>query len=117
MYCTISEPEPSTGSLSFDARRSYEALGRNAELLGSLSASFTREAREAADAYRDALGASTSDAWARFVAAADTLARHTESIDSVVQLDEREREAYVFFDRIARENADLLTPQVPALAG
>jgi hypothetical protein len=110
------EPELSTGTLSLDARQSYETLGRNAELLGSLSASFSREAHDASEAYRRALTLSTLDAWARFVEAADTLARHTESVESIVELDSRERQARTFFEQIVSENADLLTQRVPALA-
>jgi hypothetical protein len=109
------EPVTSTGSLSLDARRSYETLGRNADLLGSLSASFSREARLASDAYRQALSAATPDAWAEFVEAADTLARHTESIVSVVDLNDHERQAREFFEQIVSENADLLTQRVPAV--
>jgi hypothetical protein len=109
------EPEPSTGSLSFEARLSYETLGHNAELLGSLSASFTREAREASDAYRLALSSSAPDAWVRFVEASETLARHTESVDSIVELSSQERRARAFFEQIVAENADLLTQRVPAL--
>ena len=109
------EPVSSTGTLSLEARRSYEALGRNAELLGSLSASFTREARQTSEAYRQALTASTPDAWAEFVEAADTLARHTESVVSVVELNASERKAREFFEQIVSENADLLAQRVPAV--
>jgi hypothetical protein len=116
MYCTIPERVASTGALTLDARLSHETLVRNAELLGSLSASFTREARDASRAYREALTASTPEAWARFVEAADSLARHTESVESIVGLNSRERQAWAFFKQIAGENADLLTPGVPALA-
>jgi hypothetical protein len=116
MYCTIPEPESSTGNLSFDARLSYETLGRNAELLGTLSASFSREARDASEAYRRALSASSPDAWARFVEAADALARHTASVDTIVELDSHERKARAFFEQIVDENADLLATRAPALA-
>ena len=116
MYCTIPERVASTGALTLDARLSHETLVRNAELLGSLSASFTREARDASSAYRDALTSSTPDAWARFVEAADSLARHTEAVESVVTLNPRERQAVAFFKQIAGENADLLTQGTPALA-
>ncbi|HTA39470.1 MAG TPA: hypothetical protein VK760_10350 [Candidatus Acidoferrales bacterium] len=109
------EPVTSTGTLSPDARRSYETLGRNAELLGSLSASFSREARLASDTYRQALSTSTPDAWAECVAAADTLTRHTQSVISVVELNDHERKAREFFEQIVSENADLLTQRVPAI--
>jgi len=109
------EPVTSTGGLSIDARRSYETLGRNAELLGSLSASFSREARLASDTYRQALCASTPDAWAEFVEAADTLARHTQSVVTVVELNTDERKAREFFEQIVSENADLLAQRVPAV--
>jgi hypothetical protein len=102
--------------LSLDARLSYETLRRNAELLGSVSASFTREAREASDAYRDALTTSTPDAWTHFVETADALVRHTQSVASVVPLSPNERQAYAFFEQIAGENADLFQSQTPALA-
>ena len=88
---------------------------RNAELLGSLSASFSREARQTSDAYRQALTASTPDAWADFVEAADTLARHTESVVSVVELSANERRAREFFEQIVSENADLLAQRVPVV--
>jgi hypothetical protein len=109
------EPGTSTGTLSHDARLSYETVGRNAEMLGGLSASFTREAHVASEAYRRALTASTPDAWANFVEAADTLARHTQSIVSVVDLSAHERKAREFFEQIVSENADLLTQRVPAV--
>jgi hypothetical protein len=109
------EPVTSTGTLSLEARRSYENLGHNAELLGSLSASFSREARLASEAYRQALTVSTPDAWTEFVEAADTLARHTESVVSVVELSAGERKAREFFEQIVSENADLLALRVPAV--
>ncbi len=109
------EPVTSTGTLSLEARRSYENLGHNAELLGSLSASFSREARRTSDAYRQALAASTPDAWADFVEAADTLTRHTESVVSIVELNANERKAREFFEQIVSENADLLAQRVPAV--
>lgn len=116
MYCTISSREPSSGDLSLDARRSYEALRRNAELLGSLSASFSREARDASQSYHVALASATFDAWSHFVEAADALARHTESIDSIVELTPDERQARSFFEQIVAENADLLSARATALA-
>jgi hypothetical protein len=76
--------------------------------------SFTREAREALEAYRDALTTSTPDAWTHFVETADALARHTESVASVVPLSPNERQAYAFFEQIAGENADLFQSQTPA---
>jgi hypothetical protein len=109
------EPATSTGTLSLDARRSYETLGHNAELLGSLSASFSQEARHASDAYRQALTTSTPDAWAEFVAAADALTRHTADVASVVDLNAHERKARQFFEQIVTENADLLAQRVPAV--
>jgi hypothetical protein len=109
------EPATSTGTLSLDARLSYETVGRNAEALGSLSASFSREARLASETYRQALTISTPDAWADFVEAADTLARHTESVVSVVELSTHERKAREFFEQIVSENADLLTQRMPAV--
>jgi hypothetical protein len=111
-------PTPGTSirELSLDARLSYETLRRNAELLGSVSASFSREAREAAEAYRDALTASTPDAWTHFVETAGALVRHTQSVEAVVPLSPNEREAYAFFEQIAGENADLFPSQTPALA-
>ncbi|MGA8535583.1 MAG: hypothetical protein WB615_15855 [Candidatus Tumulicola sp.] len=101
--------------MSLDARLSYETLRRNAELLGSVSASFSREARDASEAYRDALTTSTTDAWTRFVEAADALARHTKSVATVVPLDAGERQACAFFEQIAGENADLFPSPTPAL--
>jgi hypothetical protein len=109
------EPVMSTGTLSLEARRSYETLGHNAELLGSLSASFSREARLTSETYRQALTVSTPDAWAEFVEAADTLARHTESVVSIVELNANERKACEFFEQIVSENADLLAQRVPAV--
>jgi hypothetical protein len=109
------EPATSTGTLSLDARRSYETLGRNAELLGSLSASFSREARLTSDTYRHALSSATPDAWVEFVEAADALAGHTQSIVSVVDLNAHERQAREFFEQIVSENADLLAQRVPAV--
>jgi hypothetical protein len=116
MYCTISEAGTPPGTLPLDARLSHETLVQNAELLGSLSASFSREARDASLAYRDALTTPTPDAWTRFVIAADSLARHTESIETVVSLSSPERKACEYFKQIAGENADLLTLQVAAAA-
>src|ERR1700690_3032118 len=98
MYCTMPEPVTSTGTLSPDARRSYETLGRNAELLGSLSASFSREARLASDTYRQALSAAPPGARAEFLTAANTLARHTDSVVTVVELNSDERKARDFFE-------------------
>jgi len=115
MYCTISASEPSSGTLSPDARRSYESLGRNADLLAGLSASFAREARSAAEAYRAALHTAAPDAWAQFVEAADVLTRHMRSVDGIVPLSPREQNARAFFEQIVVENGDLLNARVPAL--
>src|SRR5580700_3746735 len=106
MYCTMPTQGTSIRELSLDARLSYETLRRNAELLGRVSASFTREARTT----------STPDAWTHFVETAGALVRHTRSVESVVPLSPNEREAYAFFEQIAGENADLFQTQTPALA-
>ncbi len=93
-------PGTSIRDLSLDARLSYETLRGNAELLGGVSASFSREA------YHQALATSTPNAWTHFVETADTLAATSQSVETVVPLSPNEREAYAFFEQIAGENAD-----------
>jgi hypothetical protein len=102
--------------LSPDARLSYQALRRNARLLGALSASLSREAQDAAEAYFQALAATTPGAWADFVHVADALKRHVDSIEPIVDLNAPEREAHAFFEQIVSENRDLLGSQVVAPA-
>lgn len=116
MYFTIPTPEPSTSSpLTPEALGAYQRLRQEASVLASLSASFASEARAVTDAYLDALAGGDFAVWAAFVRAADSLVRHSNDIDTIVQLDPRERAAYDYFAQIARENADLLPMErVPA---
>ncbi|MGA3036545.1 MAG: hypothetical protein ABSE64_03590 [Vulcanimicrobiaceae bacterium] len=76
--------------------------------LGGLSASFLTEAEAVAESYVQALSAGDRDAWATFVSNAASLVRHSESVDSIVHLDGRERAAHDFFAQITRENDDLI---------
>jgi hypothetical protein len=94
--------------LSPDALGSFRQLRQHAVALGSLSASFADEANAVTDSYVLALTAGGRDAWAAFVADAASLVRHSESVDSIVHLDQRERAAHDFFAQIARENDDLI---------
>src|ERR1700681_4954681 len=107
MYFTIHGDHPST-SLSSDALGSHQRLRQHAVLLARLSASFTTEANAVADAYARALAGGGGESWASFLAAAATLVRHVESLDSLLHLNSRERAAYEFFAQIVRENDDLL---------
>ena len=111
----MNEREPSSGSI--DARRSFTHLRRHALVLAELSASFAEEASAVTAAYRQALDTSTGDAWARFVGAAFTIARHGADVEELLGLREPECAAWRFFQQIADENADLLvTGQLRATA-
>jgi hypothetical protein len=108
MYFTIDRPPTSTPSLSDEALGALGRLRQQAVALGGLSASFSSEAQSAVHAYAVALSGDSAEAWSAFVAAVDSLATHAESVDEIVRLNRREREALGFFAQIARENADLL---------
>ena len=110
------EPVSSTGTLSLEARRSYETLGRNAELLGSLSASFSREARQTSDAYRQALS-SCHPGCLGGIRRGGRCASAPHSVRSCPSwsLSAHERQAREFFEQIVSENADLLAQRVPAV--
>ena len=112
MYCTIADEPPSIAPLSPDALASFQQLRRHALALASVSASFTSEAAAVADAYASALLGGSPESWASFVRAADSLTRHSEGIAAIVHLNPRERAACDFFAQIARENADLLAPEL-----
>jgi hypothetical protein len=106
MYFTINEPDASTGEQ--DALRAFGALRRHAQVLAELSASFKEEAQAVTAAYRAALEAGDPTQWARLVNCAFRLARHGESVESILGLRDPERNAWRFFQQIADENADLL---------
>jgi len=108
MYFTIPTASPSTPTLSPEAQESYRRLRGQAAALGSISASFTTEAAAVSDAYARALQSGSRESWASFAAAADSIVRHTESVASILSLDERRLAASDFFAQIARENSDLL---------
>ena len=108
MYFTIPKGSPSTDALTPDALGSFRQLRQHAAALGSLSASFSTEAEAVTDSYVAALTRGDRDDWATFVADAASLVRHSESVDSIVHLDARERAAHDFFAQIARENDDLI---------
>jgi hypothetical protein len=108
MYFTIPKGAPSTGALTPDALGSYQRLRQHAATLGSLSASFLTEAEAVTESYVAALSLGDRDAWSSFVADAASLVRHSESVDSIVHLDARERAAQDFFAQITRENDDLI---------
>ena len=108
MYFTIPKGAPSTETLSPDALGSFQRLRQHAVALGSLSASFLTEAQAVTDSYVAALSRGDRDAWSAFVADAASLVRHSESVDSIVHLDARERAAHDFFAQITRENDDLI---------
>jgi len=108
MYFTIPEGTPSTEALTPDALGAFRRLRQHAVALGGLSASFLTEAQAVTDSYALALTAGGRDSWARFVADAASLVRHSESVDSIVHLDTRERAAHDFFAQITRENDDLI---------
>ena len=109
MYCTIPSQSPSITALSLDALESYRRLHQHAGSLGSLSASFAAEAGNVSDRYLAALALGTEEAWRAFACAADTLVRHAESLEPIVDLDAQARVAHGFFAQIAHENSDLLT--------
>src|SRR5271170_99492 len=104
MYFTIPKGAPSTGALTPDALGSFQRLRQHAVALGSLSATFLTEAEAVADSYVEALAGGDRDAWATFVSNAASLVRHSESVDSILHLDGRERAAHDFFAQITREN-------------
>lgn len=110
MYFTINAVPPSSPAplLSLEALDSYRRLHREAEVLAGLSASFAAEAETVSGAYLVALAAGSPQAWATFVAAADSLVRHYDTVGSILKLSARERAAYDFFAQIACENDDLL---------
>lgn len=108
MYFTIPKGAPSIDPLTPDALGSFRQLRQHAAALGSLSATFENEAQAVTDSYVLALTAGGRDAWATFVADAASLVRHSESVDSIVHFDARERAAHDFFAQIARENDDLI---------
>lgn len=108
MYFTIPKGAPSTEALSPDALGSFQRLRQHAVTLGSLSASFLTEAEAVTDSYVTALTRGDRNAWSTFVADAASLVRHSESVDSIVHLDARERAAHDFFAQITRENDDLI---------
>lgn len=108
MYFTIPKGAPSIEPLTPDAVGSFRQLRQHAVSLGSLSASFADEAEAVTDSYVLALTRGDREAWAAFVADAASLVRHSESVDSIVHLDARERAAHDFFAQITRENDDLI---------
>jgi hypothetical protein len=108
MYFTIPKGTPSTGALTPDALGSFQRLRQHAVALGGLSASFLTEAEAVTESYVQALAGGDHDAWATFVSNAASLVRHSESVDSILHLDGRERAAHDFFAQITRENDDLI---------
>jgi len=108
MYFTIPKGVPSTETLTSDALGSFQRLRQHAAALGNLSASFQTEAQAVAESYVLALSHGDREAWAMFVADAASLVRHSESVDSIIHLDGRERAAHDFFAQITRENDDLI---------
>ncbi len=94
--------------LTSDALGSFGRLRQYAAALGSLSASFQTEAQAVTESYVLALSKGDQEAWATFVSDAALLVRHSESVDSIVHLDARERAAHDFFAQITRENDDLI---------
>jgi S-methylmethionine-dependent homocysteine/selenocysteine methylase len=108
MYFTIPTASPSTPTLSPEAHDSYQRLRSQASALAGISASFTNEALAVTEAYVRALQSGSLESWASFTAAADSIVRHSESVDPILHLDERRRAASDFFAQIARENGDLL---------
>lgn len=110
MYFTIPAAPPSTPRLSPEAHEAYQRLRRQADALAGISASFASEALAVSQAYARALRGGGTESWASFAAAAASLVEHSESVDSILHLDERRRSATDFFAQIAQENRDLLTP-------
>jgi hypothetical protein len=108
MYFTIQPREASSPRLSPDARRSYDSLRVHANALAAFSASFAREAHEAAASYEAALTAGSEPEWRAFVERCRSLADHCDSVNAVVGFNVVERDAWSFFSRIAEENRDLL---------
>jgi hypothetical protein len=108
MYFTIPKGASSTEALTPDALGSFQRLRQHAAALGNLSASFLTEAEAVTDSYVRALSGGDRSAWASFVSDAASLVRHSESVDSIVHLDARERAAHDFFAQITRENDDLI---------
>jgi hypothetical protein len=116
MYFTIPQRDASSPSLSPDARGSYHALRVQANALAAFSASFAREADEAAATYRAALADGSPSAWRAFVERCQSLVNHCNSVDAVVGFNSVERDAWQFFAQIAQENSDLLELAVHAAA-
>lgn len=116
MYFTIQPREASSPRLSPDARRSYDSLRVHANALAAFSASFAREAHEAAATYEAALTAGSEPAWRAFVGRCRSLAVHCDSVNAVVGFNAAERDAWQFFARIADENRDLLDLSVYSAA-
>lgn len=108
MYFTIPKGTPSIDGLTADALGAFQRLRQHAVALGNLSASFLTEAHAVTDSFALALSRGDRDAWAAFVSDAALLVRHSESVDSIVHLDGRERAAHDFFAQITRENSDLI---------
>jgi len=116
MYFTIQPREPSSPRLSPEASRSYDSLRVHANALAAFSASFAREAHEAAATYQTALTAGSEPAWRAFVERCRSLANHCDSVDGVVGFNAGERDAWQFFAQIAEENRDLLELNVHTAA-
>jgi hypothetical protein len=106
MYCTVL-PEP-VSSLGDDANAAFHRLWLRAQTLGTISRSFDELARGTTTAYYAALTQAAPDAWSTLVSQAASLVERTQSLDGIVQLNAKEREALDFFESIVRENADLL---------
>jgi len=108
MYFTIPKGAPSSEALTPDALGSFQRLRQHALALGGLSASFLTEAQAVTESYVAALSSGDRAAWSSFVSDAASLVRHSESVDSILHLDGRERAAHDFFAQITRENDDLI---------
>jgi hypothetical protein len=116
MYFTIAPREASSPGLSPEALRSYRTLRVHANALAAFSASFAREAIEAAASYETALKSGSEPSWRAFVERCQTIVDHCNSVSLTFGFNEAERDAWQFFAQIAAENADLLGARVHSAA-
>ena len=94
--------------LGADAGSAYHRFWLQARTLGSISRSFDALAVDTTAAYYTALSRPAGETWTALVMRTASLVRSARTLDGIVVLDEREREALAFFEAIVRENADLL---------
>ena len=116
MYFTIAPREASSPGLPPEALRSYRTLRVHANALAAFSASFARQALEAAEAYEVALLTGSEPSWRTFVERCQSIVDHCNSVSMSIGFNESERDAWHFFAQIAAENADLLDSRVHTAA-